>query len=278
MNHPTVTLSIIVASYNRATTLRRCIDSVLNQELASFELSVIDGASSDGSVEILKGYTGRVHWSSEADRGLVHAWNKGIDRSTGEWLYFLGADDYLLHTRVFSAVAAQLLKVASNELVAIAPVNIVARTGRVIRTLGDSWRRESFVGGGMNISHQGVFHNRSLFREYGLFDESFRIAADYELLLRYLRRHDPVVMQIDPIAAQEVGGLSASDSNSIRTVMEFARVWRKLGIRGGNVTYYWLWATAIVKWTIIFLMGKAAGQKLADRLRSVIGKPALWRD
>jgi glycosyltransferase involved in cell wall biosynthesis len=239
---------------------------------------VIDGASDDGSIAILKEYSDRILWSSEPDRGLVHAWNKGIDRSRAEWIYFLGADDYLLHTRVLDTVAMQLANVRQDQLIAIAPANIVTSSGRVIRTLGNSWDRNRFVRGGMNISHQGVFHRRSIFRQHGLFDESFRIAADYELLLRYLASNEPILMRIQPIAAQEVGGLSANDSSSIRTILEFARVWRKHGIRGGNREYYWLWTAAIIKWAIVFLLGETTGKKLTDRLRNAIGRPALWRD
>src|SRR5687767_5278814 len=84
------TFSIIVANYNRADTLKRCIDSALGQERASYEVIVVDGGSKDRSLDILREYGEHVRWRSEPDRGIAHAWNKGIASAKGEWLYFLG--------------------------------------------------------------------------------------------------------------------------------------------------------------------------------------------
>ena len=90
-----VKISIIMALYNGAATLRRCLDSVKSQTYRNIELIVIDGGSSDGSLEILRQYQDSIHyWESEPDRGIYHAWNKGLDHVTGDWVNFLGADDY----------------------------------------------------------------------------------------------------------------------------------------------------------------------------------------
>jgi glycosyltransferase involved in cell wall biosynthesis len=89
-------ISVIVAVFNGAKTLQQCIDSVAGQTYPHKELIVIDGGSIDGTREILEGdATKLAYWVSEPDRGIYHAWNKALARARGDWICFLGADDYL---------------------------------------------------------------------------------------------------------------------------------------------------------------------------------------
>src|SRR6202050_3332724 len=88
------TVSVIVAVLNRASTLQRCIDSVADQTHHALELILFDGGSKDGSREILEANTAKItHWQSGPDRGIPQAWNMALERATGEWICFLGADD-----------------------------------------------------------------------------------------------------------------------------------------------------------------------------------------
>lgn len=102
-------ISIIVAVYNNAVTLQRCIDSVASQSYPHKELVIIDGGSTDGTVEIIKRNSDKIDcWVSEPDRGIYHAFNKGLDRTKGDWIYFLGSDDYLWDNYTLSRVSEQL--------------------------------------------------------------------------------------------------------------------------------------------------------------------------
>src|SRR5580693_3513958 len=90
-------ISIIIVTYNAAATLQVCLESIYSQSYKDLEIIVIDGQSTDGTVDILKQNTARLaYWKSEKDEGVYDAMNKGVKHLTGQWVYFLGADDELL--------------------------------------------------------------------------------------------------------------------------------------------------------------------------------------
>ncbi len=92
-------VSIIIPTYNSAKTLSKCLDSLVNQTFQNFEVIILDGKSSDDTVSISLRYTDifkNIRLISERDKGIYHAMNKGIEMAKGEWLYFLGSDDYIL--------------------------------------------------------------------------------------------------------------------------------------------------------------------------------------
>lgn len=94
-------ISIIVAVFNGKITLQHCIDSVAQQTYPNKELIIIDGGSKDGTVNLLEENRNKIsYWISEPDRGIYNAWNKGLEQTTGKWIIFLGADDYLWDVRV----------------------------------------------------------------------------------------------------------------------------------------------------------------------------------
>ena len=94
-------ISIIVAVYNSKKTLQRCIDSVFSQTYPHKELIIIDGGSTDGTVDILRANNDKItYWKSEPDNGIYQAWNKALDHAKSDWICFLGADDYLWKPKV----------------------------------------------------------------------------------------------------------------------------------------------------------------------------------
>src|SRR3990172_6849742 len=98
-------ISIIVAVYNGKATLQQCIDSVAQQTYPNKELVIIDGGSNDGTVELLEKNRSKFsYWISEPDRGIYNAWNKGLVQAHGEWVCFLGADDYLWDATVLGRI------------------------------------------------------------------------------------------------------------------------------------------------------------------------------
>src|SRR5581483_3718628 len=104
-------ITVIVPAFNARATLGRCLDSVLAQSLAAVEVLVIDGGSTDGSVPLLQEYGARLsYWVSEPDRGIYHALNKGLARARGDWIYILGADDWLWDADVFNRATLHLAR------------------------------------------------------------------------------------------------------------------------------------------------------------------------
>ena len=126
------------------------------------------------------------YWESSPDRGIYHAWNKALSHARGNWICFLGADDQFWHEHVLSEMVPHLMEAVAHGIqVVYGRAAMVNRKEEIIKFIGKPWEKISWLmQHGMPLPHTGLMHHRSLFNEYGLFDETFRIAADYELLLR----------------------------------------------------------------------------------------------
>lgn len=232
-------VSIIIAVLNGAATLGRSIESVVDQTKADVELIIIDGGSTDGSVEIVRSYSDRLaYWESEADRGVAHAWNKGTCHASGEWILFLGADDYLWCADSIEQMHPFLEAARGRSLVVYGRVVGVDGAGRAMRDVSSGWDQRKFVWYGIYFSHQGVFHNRQLFEDFGTFDEAFRYGPDYELLMRYLIDHDAEYVGEVTVAAMQMGGLSNCPPNAYRALGDFRKARRKHGIEGDSLLYF----------------------------------------
>ena len=227
---PKPLISVIVAVYNGAKTLQRCIDSVSDQTYPNKELIIIDGGSTDGTVEIIRSNEDKVtYWKSEPDDGIYNAWNKALDHVSGDWILFLGSDDYLWKSNVFEEMIPHMIKAESQ--------NIQIVYGQVARVTGDdeiscvdgfSWEytwRSIIIDGIGTFTHQGMFHHRSLFDHYGKFDESFKIAGDYELLIRAFKEGgDALFINGLIVTGMQIGGIT---SNCIKMVKENAKARKK---------------------------------------------------
>ena len=280
MNDKSVPLiSIIVAVFNGTPTLQQCIDSVAQQTWPNRELIVIDGGSEDGTVELLNANREKIaYWISEPDRGIFNAWNKGLSHAKGEWICFLGADDYLWDERVLERMAAQLEKVPSDIRVAYGQIMLLSAEGQQLHAVGAPWQEaKELFRQYMSIPHPAVMHRRSLFERHGKFDESFRIAGDYELLLRELKSADArFIPDIIVAGMRQGGGISSDPLNSVSVLRESRRAQRKNGLRWPG--RYWLMAA--VRLYLRLLLWKILGERLArktlDLGRRVMGLPPFW--
>ena len=219
-------ISVIVAVYNGAKTLQRCIDSVSNQTYPNKEIIIIDGGSTDGTVEIIESNQDKIaYWISEPDSGIYNAWNKALDNISGDWICFLGSDDYLWKKDVFEEIAPHFIKAESQNIrMVYGQVARVTEDNEISCIDGFSWEytwRSIIIDGICTFTHQGMFHHRSLFELYGRFDESFQIAGDYELLVRVFKDGEGALF-IDGliVTGMQTGGIT---SNCIKLVKETAR-------------------------------------------------------
>lgn len=177
-------ISVIIAVYNGAAYLEQTINSILAQSSASFELLVIDGGSTDGTVDIIKKHADDLaYWVSEPDTGIYNAWNKAVVKARGTWLCFVGSDDVLLP----DALENYLKHIEANKLQGyefISSVILLTDTHlKPLRHFGRQWHWASHKVE-MRVAHVGALHHQQLFERYGLFDDTYKIAGDYELLLR----------------------------------------------------------------------------------------------
>lgn len=174
-------VSVIISVLNASNVIGKCIDSILNQEHKNIQLIIIDGGSSDGTVEIIKSYSARIsYWISELDTGIYNAWNKAVKKATGEWICFIGSDDIFLPKSL-----TNLLQKSKNPEVNFVSsrVMMVDDQGTEFGSIGKPWDFNK-LSNGLGVVHCGALHHITLFEDYGLFDDGYKIAGDYEFLVR----------------------------------------------------------------------------------------------
>ena len=208
-------ISIITASYNSAKTIKDTIESIINQTHQDVEYIIIDGGSTDGTVEIVKAYQEKfpIKLISEPDNGLYDAMNKGIKIATGEVVGILNSDDFYKNNSVLEKVAQafdndQELDGCYADLEFVAQ-NDVKKIVRVWRA-GDY--EEKKLDNGWIIPHPTFFVKRMAYQRYGDFDLKFKIASDYEFLLRLLKVYKIKIKYLPEIfVSMREGGVSTAN-------------------------------------------------------------------
>jgi glycosyltransferase involved in cell wall biosynthesis len=179
-----MTFSIIIVTLNAVATVERCLSSLAEQSCGEVECVVIDGGSTDGTLEVLQRYREQIDYLvSEHDRGLYHAMNKGIQAATGDFIYFLNSDDYFCDATVLADVAEFIEADPSLDLV-YGDV-LVEKGGVLVRqTQVPQLNREALCRRG--FCHQALFARRDVLLRTGGFSEEYRIVADGDWLARVL--------------------------------------------------------------------------------------------
>ena len=230
-----IKISVITAVFNSRETISAALDSVLGQSGANVELVVIDGGSTDGTLEILRSYADRLSvLVSEPDGGIYDALNKGIQRSSGDVLGFLHSDDLFADAGVLSRIAA-----------AFADPGVGAVYGDLLYVRKDNpdqavryWRSGAFsdrrLGWGWMPPHPTLYVRRDLYERHGLFDTSFRIAADYDFVLRLLGKGRVGVHYLPEVLVKmRMGGVSnRSLRNLLRKSSEDLKALKKNNVGG----------------------------------------------
>lgn len=176
-------ISILTVVYNRRRFVRRAIESVVTQDFDDFEYVVVDGGSTDGTLEIIREFEDRIDdWISEPDAGLYFALNKGISRTTGQYIGIVHADDFLLSNNVLSRVAKEMSQVTAGIFHGNALAVVECPTF-------STFRQETSSHAGILKSHNHMVHpasfvKRSVYDQVGCYDTQYRYAADYEFFIR----------------------------------------------------------------------------------------------
>lgn len=207
-------VSVIIVVWNRVATIDNAIKSVLAQSRCDIECIVIDGGSTDGTLDVLRKYEGSIKYLSEPDRGIYDAMNKGISLAKGKWIYFLGSDDELIDSSVIAKVFSD--GEADAELLY---GDVKYRDGRIFASrFSDALIIKN------SVHHQGAFYSASLFKNFS-YNADFSVYSDYELnLIAYLNNFKAKrVAQI--IALCGDGGVS--DRPKLKNYVEEIKIRRK---------------------------------------------------
>lgn len=234
-------ISIITVSLNSAATIESTLESVDRQSFSPIEQILIDGGSTDGTLDIIERYRpGVAHVISQPDHGIYDAMNKGIAMATGDVIGILNADDFYVHEQVIAMVAAafddESIDVCYGDLEYVDS----ADTDKVFRYWKSGpYRPDRFYLGWMP-PHPTFFVRRSLYEKHGLFNLDLGSAADYELMLRFLLKHGAHAKYVPEVLVRmRAGGASnASLGNRVKANLMDRQAWQINGLRPYPWTLY----------------------------------------
>ena len=182
-------VSIITVTYNSAATLADTLESVKNQDHPDVEHILVDGASKDNTVKIIQSYPHVAKYVSEPDKGLYDAINKGIEMCTGDVVGILNSDDFFPHEKVISKMVDAF---NNNDVDAVyGDVAFVRpeRLDKVVRLYSSKKFNPRKFAFGYMPAHPSFYVKRKFYMNYGLYKLDYKIAADYELLMRFIYKH-----------------------------------------------------------------------------------------
>jgi glycosyltransferase len=227
-------ISIITAVFNRERTVAEAMESVLNQTYANIEYIVIDGMSDDGTQRVIEKYRDRIdQYVREPDKGIYDALNKGIRLATGDVIGFLHADDLLAHNEVIASIARQFNSTSADAVYGELLYIDQQDQERIIRYWkSQKYLRNRFFYGWMP-PHPTCYIKRKCYEQFGVFDDTMSISADYELLVRLFVKHEITASFLrDILVKMRVGGKSnASLKNRRLANREDATAWSKNGLK-----------------------------------------------
>ncbi len=260
-------ITIITPSFNQAAFINQCIDSVLDQRYPNLQYMVIDGGSTDGTLDILRAYRDRIVWKSERDRGQSDAVNKGLSAAEGEIIGWLNSDDYYLPdclARVVECFAQH-----PNAAMVYGRALMVDREGDTLREYPtfpfrrDDLRRKCYV------CQPAVFVKRSAIKDVGLLNEALDICLDYEWWLRIGRTHELAFCD-HVLAASRHYETTKTAARRLRALVEAGYVLRE---HFGEAAWRWSGKWIAHRWMLdrrrflVPVVGQIAAMRSAIRFR-----------
>ena len=215
-------ISIITATFNSEKTIKHTIQSVINQTYENIEYIIIDGQSTDETLNIIKKYKNKItKIISEPDKGIYDALNKGIEQANGNIIGFLHADDFYAHNKVIENIAKVFKTKNTDSAYGNLEYVSALNTDKIIR----NWQAGKFsvkeLKRGWMPPHPTFYVKKEIYKRYGNFKLNYKIAADYDLMLRFLGKHQITTVYLDEVLVKmRMGGASnRSLTNIIKIVL-----------------------------------------------------------
>jgi glycosyltransferase involved in cell wall biosynthesis len=265
------TFSIITISYNNGSGLRRTLESIKAQVEKDFELIVIDGGSSDNSVEVIESYSEIVNfYVSEQDRGISHAFNKGTKIAKGKLVNYLNSGDTYIDEFVLHTVKQSYLQhnwpwaYGLRKRIDIDSNIYNARKNEII-----DYDYSSFVNSNLIISHQSTFYQLPLVKGVGMYNENYQfLAMDIELLVRIGKIYKPYQFK-QYVVLYEDFGISA------QYYLKSLKLKHKIRVENLDLSKYDFFKSLLVNTYLIFFFGKVKGIAKKILLKSKFSKKIL---
>ena len=227
-------ISLITVTYNSGKTLKNTFDSVLKQSNQKIEYIVIDGASKDNTVSIIKEFEskfkGRLKWISEPDNGLYDAMNKGIRMATGDIVGILNSDDFFTSNNVLQEIAYTFEKETEIDAIYgdihfVNPENLQ----KCVRYYSSNIFKRSLMRLGFMPAHPSFYLRRECFEKYGLYKTDYKIAADFEFLLRVIFKNKirTKYLPMDMVTMRTGGASTSGIKSHIRIMKEHLRAFKE---------------------------------------------------
>ena len=205
-------VTIITVVWNNRETIDGAIKSVLSQTYKDIEYIIVDGLSTDGTVDIIKSYGNKISkFLSESDKGLYDAMNKGIGLANGDIIGILNSDDFYIDSSVIERVVKEFeeknVECVYGDLIYVKPENL----DKIVRYYDSSNFNPSKFAYGWMPAHPTVFLKKYIYKKYGIFRTDLKIAADFDILARFLFTHKVSYSYIQEVLVKmRTGGISTS--------------------------------------------------------------------
>ncbi len=226
-------ISIITVCRNSSKTIERALRSVVEQDYPNIDHIVIDGASTDSTLSILQNFRAHLsHLISEPDDGIYDAMNKGLALARGDVICFLNADDFYSSSKVISSVMSQIQLYKLDALIGNVAYFKEKNPNKIIRLYRSSRFTPKRLSWGLMPAHPALFLKKNIFNRVGLFDKSYRIAGDFEFVIRVFHNQS-ICYQYDQniLVNMQSGGISNNGWKSKYIInCEILRACRKNGL------------------------------------------------
>lgn len=228
-------ISLITTTFNSAETLQSTFLSILSQTYTNLEYIVVDGASKDKTVDIIRKYEpqfgGRMRWISEKDKGLYDAMNKGINMATGDIIGILNSDDFFTSDTVLQSVAEAFtddIDAVYGDIHFVRPSDL----SKCVRYYSSRNFRPWALRFGYMPAHPSFYARRELFKKYGGYSLDYKLAADYEMMVRLFRKANIryKYLPIDMVTMRTGGVSTRSVRNRLQLTLEDAKACRENGM------------------------------------------------
>lgn len=233
MNSSQISFSVVTVCFNSAQTIAKALQSVASQNWPSFEHIVIDGGSSDGTMEVVDRFAaGLSHIVSERDRGIYDAMNKGVALATGDVICFLNSDDAYAHADVLRKVGELFERTGAEAVFGDVAFFKPGDSSRVVRRYDSSAFTPARLAYGVMPAHPALFIKREIFARVGPFRDDYVIAGDFEFIARAFSQPLRYEYLNEVLVNMQLGGISTAGWRSRLTLnRELARACRENGIR-----------------------------------------------